>query len=275
MKVKFQLIATILLCLLMGYQPANANRVFRQRMNHKGLYSHSNFYEEHAISVYGGLGYYYGDIDHPGIAFKDGWIERNMCWGAQFSYHWRPRNWNSHINWRFSGYVGQMSGDNRDLRPVNYRSFDSWLGELTAVIEYYPSRKGKMGGFYLFGGAGVVFSYLKYDFNFFKGSKINPATGERFVEQYTGDRACFVPVLQVGLGYNIRMGKHFRLGLEVSGHQALVDIPSINLDGYPFLTPKESFYVGKQSKWLDGWFSAGIRLMYRWESNKICRTCND
>ncbi|MBQ9439301.1 MAG: hypothetical protein IJU35_01690 [Paludibacteraceae bacterium] len=266
MKVKFQILATILFCLMLGYQQANANRVFRQRMNHKGLYSSTSFTEEHGVSVYGGIGYYYGDIDHPGIAFKDGWIERNMCWGVQASYHWRPKGWNPHINWRFSGYVGRLSGDNKDLRPINYRSFDSWIGELSAVIEYYPSKKVKLGGFFLFGGAGVVYSHLNYDFNFFKHG--GPA-----VDNYQGERNCFVPVLLVGLGYNIRMGKHFRLGFEVSGHQALVDIPAINLDGYPFIGNND-FYIGKQSKWLDGWFSAGVRLVYRWESS-ICRRCDD
>lgn len=266
MKVKLQILTAILLMFLLGCQPAAANKVFKSKMNHKGLYSHSNIYEEHAVSVYGGLGYYYGDIDHPGIAFKDGWIDKNMCWGAQFSYHWRPRNWNKHINWRFSAYVGQLQGDNSDLRPANYRKFDSWLGELSAAIEYYPAKKGKMGGFYLFGGAAVAYSYLNYDFNFF--------TTNDAIKQYKGNRSCFVPLIYAGLGYNIRMGKHFRLGLEVSAHQAVVDIPSINLDAYPFRGDND-FIVGKQSKWLDGWFSAGLRLMYRWESNKLCRKCAD
>ncbi len=266
MKVKFQHFVTILMVLLLAVQPVSANKVFKNKMNHKGLYSHSNIYEEHAVSVYGGLGYYYGDIDHPGIAFKDGWIDKNMCWGAQISYHWRPQGWNPHINWRFSGYVGQLRGDNSDLRPINYRKFDSWLGELTAVIEYYPARKGKMGGFYLFGGAGVAYSYLNYDFNM--------GGTEMGVTQYKGNRSCFVPLVHLGLGYNIRMGNHFRLGIEASAHQAVVDIPTINLDGYPFRTDNDNM-IGKQSKWLDGWFSAGIRLMYRWESMKLCRRCND
>ncbi|MBQ7449159.1 MAG: hypothetical protein IJS73_05075 [Paludibacteraceae bacterium] len=257
---------------VLAYNPAagSSDLVWRRKPNRRtGLYTVGNSSVRNGLTLSVNGLYYYGDNDARGIALSDGFKSNNLSISGSLAFAYvMPQSRIS--NWRFSLNVGKLRGDNSDIRPTNYRKFSSWFGEIAAGIEVYPIRKA---GFYIYAGIGVNLGNRKYEF--VRGGKqfantVTVAKGEHFT---------FAPVIPIEIGYDFRLTKSWGLRLSLSAHQAVVDAPHVNMDGYP-MSPSEDaggigFGRGGGNKWADGYFQIGLSVSYNWHNCEKCRLYED
>lgn len=199
--------------------------------------------------------YYYGDVDMVGIAFKEGWQNQNFSLGGSVKFDYLYQiGWNTYL--RASLLGGYLQGNdssrtqvnNEGIKvPVGKGSFRDIFGEVSAGVEWYPFAKA---GFYTYLGLGVSLNVIDYDFTRIGQGK------DRMVN--------VVPMLPFEIGYNFKVTKGFHMSISASVHQALLDIPNCNLDGFPFVK-------SNRFQWADGYFAIGLTFSYRWEQCAPCR----
>lgn len=199
--------------------------------------------------------YYYGDVDMLGIAFKEGWQPQNLSLGGSIKFDYLHQIGRTTYV-RASILGGYLHGNdssrtivnNEGVKvPVGKGSFSNTFGELSAGVEWYPFPKA---GFYTYLGLGLSLNVIDYDF-----SRLG----------YEPDRMVnLVPMLPIEIGYNFDIARGFCICISASVHQALLDVPHCNLDGYPM--QKSSRF-----QWGDGYFALGISFSYRWHECEPCR----
>lgn len=220
-----------------------------------GLYTVKNSSIAQGISLSINALYYYGDVDRNGIAFNGGFQTQNLSIGgsAAFAYS-MPMG--RYFNWRFSLGVGALRGDNsKSEEAYSAKKFNNIFGELAAGIEYYPFTKA---GFYIYAGIALNYAHIKYNYTVASGTADN-----------------FTPMIPIELGYDFHLSQSWMIRLSASVHQAVIDAPHMNLDGYPMNSEQNSskidFGRGGGNKWADGYFQLGLTVTYRWKNCERCR----
>ena len=211
----------------------------------------------HILTLEFGLNQYFGDVEFPGLAIVD---QNSNNWDTHTGFYGELSYMipiQKHLGLRFHVLGGKLNGNNFKYldAPNQQKEFASFIVEPDVTIEYYPfSKAGRW--FYIFGGVGVTYSNINYTHFGITEENVNRIS----------------PTIPIGLGVNIPIGNNFAVGFEVDCHQTLMDNACSSLDGYPFVNPQGEV-SGKQSKWADGYFTAGIKLSYIFRNNKcsICR----
>ena len=237
---------------------------------HSGLYANDGQYVTQGISInFSGL-YYFGDAESMGFVLNGGFNVKNFSVGgalrAAYNY---PMG--SYCNLRTALSLGVLDGNNeakfRTLGRDDFRSFHSWFILPSVGVEVYPF---KSAGFYLYGGIGLSITIID-KFKFYHYIK-----GERTLIE--GSTYGFLPMFQVGLGYNWILPDSWTLGIEIMGNMGMMDMPYANLDAYPLAASQNDAGVAigtstisytnsngeKKTHWTDGWFQVGITATYRW-----------
>lgn len=247
---------------------AQKRRIITNDGRYKKVYSWSNRTNSYGLHTKGkgsghiltlefGLNQYFGDVEFPGLAMVD---QNSNNWDTHLGFYGELSYMipiQKHLGLRFHLLGGKLNGNNfKYLEAANQRKeFSSFIAEPDITIQYYPfSEAGKW--FYIFGGIGATYSNIAYT---------HFGITEKNVSRFT-------PTIPVGLGVDFPISNNFTIGLEVDCHQTLIDNTSSSLDGYPFINPSGET-SGKQSKWADGYFTAGIKLSYIFKNNRNCATC--
>lgn len=247
---------------------AQRRRIINNDGRYKKVYSWSNRTNSYGLHTKGkgsghiltlefGLNQYFGDVEFPGLAIVD---QNSNNWDTHTGFYGELSYMipiQKHVGLRFHVLGGKLNGNNFKYldAPNQQKEFASFIVEPDVTIEYYPfSEAGRW--FYIFGGVGVTYSNINYTHFSITEENVNRIS----------------PTIPIGLGVNIPIGNNFAVGFEVDCHQTLMDNASSSLDGYPFVNPQGEV-SGKQSKWADGYFTAGIKLSYIFRNNKcsICR----
>lgn len=256
-------------------EPTESEFAWTSKPNSRtGLYTTRNYFITNGVSVSLNLMYYFGDVDNVGVAFNGGFNKYNLSYGGALSVQYLlPVS--HHLNMRFSLGAGKLNGNNayiisRNLRPDgthrdDYKKFDSWFIQPAAGVEIYPFSKA---GFYLYGGIALAASHIKFEkgtINFESdGSTIKDLTPN------TNDTTwSFLPMVQLGLGYSIRLAKSWTMNIEVMGQLGVCDLPRMNLDAWPLPDTEAKGYVNNKAP--DGWFQVGVTFTYRWRNCERCR----
>lgn len=263
-RLKSTITIGLLICMLMpvgvmAVNPSQRNRVdviWSSRTNSRGLYTRGSTtanYVSNGLTISVAALYYYGDVDLPGIAFNGGFQTTNLFIGgtASFAYTMPLTN---HCNWRFGLSLGALRGDNRgkqmdDSGRLGTRMFRSFFFEPAAGIEYYPFSRA---GFYLYAGVALNASIILR-------SSYNGVEGNPFG---------ILPMIPLEIGYDFRLGRSWLLRIYANVHQGIVDVPYMNLDGFPI---SKGEGTGGGNKWADGYFSVGLSLSYKWHNCEKCR----
>lgn len=211
----------------------------------------------HILSLEFGANQYFGDVEFPGLAIVD---QNSKNWDTHTGFYGElsymiPMN--RHLGIAFHVLGGKLNGNNFKYlsSPNQQKQFSSFIVEPDITIEYYPfTEAGKW--FYIFGGVGATYSNITYTHFGITEENVNK----------------FSPTLLVGTGVNFVNVRNFRMGIEIGGHQTLMDNTSSSLDGYPFVNPSGEV-AGKQSEWWDGYFTAGLKLSYVFRNSTRCATC--
>ena len=238
-------------------RPTNTKPRWKSTRNPStGLYTMRNLNVANGVSLNANLLYYYGDIDMLDLAFQHGFQPQNLSVGGSLIFGYlHPLG--RQCNWRFTIGGGYLHGNDSarydtgihgEKIPAGKGKFNSFFAEGAAGVEWYPFPRA---GFYIYGGLGASFNYIKYDF--FK-IKDHPQ----------GNMFTVLPMLQGEIGYNFYLGKNFFLAIEVSVHQGLLDVGGCSLDAWP---------VKKSSRfqWGDGYFQIGVTFAYKWYNCETCR----
>ena len=245
---------------------AQRRRIINNDGRYKKVYSWSNRTNSYGLHTKGkgsghiltlefGLNQYFGDVEFPGLAIVD---QNSNNWDTHTGFYGELSYMipiQKHLGLRFHVLGGKLNGNNFKYldAPNQQKEFASFIVEPDVTIEYYPfSEAGRW--FYIFGGVGVTYSNINYTHFGITEENVNRIS----------------PTIPIGI--NIPIGNNFAVGFEVDCHQTLMDNASSSLDGYPFVNPQGEV-SGKQSKWADGYFTAGIKLSYIFRNNKcsICR----
>lgn len=221
-----------------------------------GLYTLRNMNVANGVSFNANVLYYYGDIDMLDQAFIHGFQPQNLSVGGSLIFGYlHPLG--RQCNWRFTVGGGYLHGNDSarydtNSQGVKYSAgkgkFNSFFAEAAAGIEWYPFPRA---GFYLYGGLGASFNFIRYDFYKLKG---HPA----------GNTFTVLPMIQGEIGYNFYLGQNFFLAIEVSIHEGLLDVGGCNLDAWPL---KKS----SRFQWGDGYFQIGVTFAYKWYNCETCR----
>lgn len=247
---------------------AQRRRIINNDGRYKKVYSWSNRTNSYGLHTKGkgsghiltlefGLNQYFGDVEFPGLAIVD---QNSKNWDTHTGFYGELSYMipiQKHVGLRFHVLGGKLNANNFKYldAPNQQKEFASFIVEPDVTIEYYPfSEAGRW--FYIFGGVGVTYSNINYTHFGITEENVNRIS----------------PTIPIGLGVNIPIGNNFAVGFEVDCHQTLMDNASSSIDGYPFVNPQGEV-SGKQSKWADGYFTAGIKLSYIFRNNKcsICR----
>ena len=247
---------------------AQRRRIINNDGRYKKVYSWSNRTNSYGLHTKGkgsghiltlefGLNQYFGDVEFPGLAIVD---QNSNNWDTHTGFYGELSYMipiQKHLGLRFHVLGGKLNGNNFKYldAPNQQKEFASFIVEPDVTIEYYPfSEAGRW--FYIFFVVGVTYSNINYTHFGITEENVNRIS----------------PTIPIGLGVNIPIGNNFAVGFEVDCHQTLMDNASSSLDGYPFVNPQGEV-SGKQSKWADGYFTAGIKLSYIFRNNKcsICR----
>ncbi len=218
--------------------------------------------------------YYYGDVDHQGAIFSNGFRTNNLGGSLGVAYEHPIRN-SDHFAMRYQVNLGLIRGNawedraNDELRHDQKVSFYSISAEPSVGVEFYPSRKA---GFYIFAGAAAALSYVTDAFER-QGATYDKDWG------HPKGQFCALPMVQLELGYDINF-KTCMIRICASAHQGLIDAYHSNLDGYPNNYPQvnngqESYGTPQykpysMNEWADGYFQIGIG--FSWKGNK-CEVC--
>ena len=267
----------------------NGERILwsKHRNKQTGLYTTRNPHVTHGFSVTANAMYYFGDADNEGVAFNGGFNKENLSYGGSliFAYLMPVGN---HSNMRFSMMGGKLNGnnkvkfDNLALPRDDYRKFSSYIIQPAVGVECYPF---STAGFFLYGGIALTASIIdNYEFYYYKSV---PSGKERRLVQ--GKTFGFLPMIQLGLGYNWKISRSWSLGVEVMIQEGVIDTHYMNLDAYP-LAPSQngdgvsmggSFgtyidrYGKEQLRWNDGWYHLGITITYHWSKCEKCQIINN
>ena len=256
---------------LSGYAAPRRNTWNKHASRRTGLYASQNQLVTQGISInISGL-YYFGDAENTGFVFNGGLNPKNFAVGgalrAAYTY---PMG--SYCNLRPSLSLGVLDGNNeakfKSLGRNDFRSFHSWFILPSVGVEVYPF---KWAGFYLYGGLGLSITIIdKFKFQ-------NILVNDEY-KTIQGSTYSFLPMFQVGLGYNWNLPESWAIGIELMGNMGFIDLPYANLDAYPMAASqnKEGVAIGSTSinyksadgvnriHWTDGWFQFGITASYRW-----------
>lgn len=259
----------------------------KKRDRQTGLYTTRNPNVTNGFSLTANAMYYFGDADNEGVAFNGGFNKENLSYGGSliFAYLMPVGN---HSNLRFSFMGGTLSGnnkakfDNLTLPRDDYRKFTSFIIQPAVGVECYPFSRA---GFYLYGGIALTASIINnFEFYYYKST---PGGKVRTLLQ--GETFGFLPMIQLGLGYNWSLSQSWSLGVELMIQEGLIDTHYMNLDGYP-LAPSQnsdgvalggSFgtyvdrYGKEQLRWNDGWYHLGITVTYHWANCEKCQILNN
>ena len=168
--------------------------------------------------------YYFGDADNEGVAFNGGFNKENLSYGGSliFAYLMPVGN---HSNLRFSMMGGKLNGnnkvkfDNLALPRDDYRKFSSYIIQPAVGVECYPFSSA---GFFLYGGIALTASIIdNYEFYYYKSV---PSGKERRLVQ--GKTFGFLPMIQLGLGYNWKISRSWSLGVEVMIQEGVTPLHS-------------------------------------------------
>lgn len=238
--------------MLLGANPQRRYRIVgADRPNSSGLYGRKGWATGENVSLQLNGLYYYGDAGMRRGTEKTPFLEENIGVSGAVSY---SRPFAAHFRWRVSLSIGMLTGDDSRLYPDNHRKFNSIFVEPAIGVQYYPFTKA---GFYLFAGISLPNSFVKYDYLGVQGRIYG-----------------IVPMIPLELGYDIPLGSNWALSINVAVHQALLDVPICNLDGYPqkgsLNDANLSFGLSDQNKFADGYFQVGISVLY---SFGLCEPC--
>lgn len=245
--------------------------------NKSGLYTASNYFITHGISLNGSAMYYFGDVDNVGVAFNGGFNKNNVSYGGCFTFAYLiPAS--RHCGLRVSLLAGTMSGNNTEkflsLKKPRYdsRQFNSVVIQPAFGIDIYPVSSA---GFYIYAGVAVAASIIThYEFKYDKGNS-----------KVEGSTFGILPMVQLGIGYDWRLTESWSLGVELMVNEGVIDSHYMNLDGWPMAASQNSAGVelggifgtykdeegNKHLHWNDGWFQLGIKVSYRWSNCEKCR----
>lgn len=262
----------LVLVLLLAVVSLGATAQVRRYINNDGRYqkraswqnkpqSHGLYSETggsgNVLTIEGGVNYYYGDVEFPGLALFGGipsdWASAHLSYYGKLSFMMPVHK---HVGVRINVTGGMLQANNFEYvsAPRSQKQFSSFFAEPSATVEYYPfSEVSKW--FYIYAGFGVTYSYV--DCSHFT--------------QVDGTFHKVSPIVPVGLGVNFPIAYNFRLGINLGCHQTIIDSYFSSLDGYPF-KGTDGEIKGKQSRWADGYFTGGISLSYVFK-NKTCKTC--
>ena len=225
----------------------------------RGLYSRYGDGEGsgNVLTLEGGVNYYYGDVEFPGLAFFGGipsdWASAHMGYYGKLSFM-MPMH--THVGLRINLTGGLLQANNFEYQsePRFQKEFSSFFAEPSATVEYYPFSEVSEW-FYIYAGLGIAYSYIDC----------------AHMARIDGVYHRISPVGPFGLGVNFPLAYNFRLGINIGCHQALIDTYFSSMDGYPFKMENGDI-GGKKSRWMDGYFTGGLSLSYVFK-DKTCKAC--
>lgn len=227
------------------------------KTNSRGLYSAIEG-SENVLTIEGGVNYYYGDVEFPGLAFFGGvpsdWASAHMGYYGKLSFMMPVHD---HLGVRINLTGGLLQANNFEYQsaPRSQKEFSSFFAEPSATVEYYPfSEVAKW--FYIYAGLGIAYSYIDCSHFTLIDDVVHKVS----------------PIVPFGLGVNFPLGNNVRLGVNLGCHQALLDTYFSSLDGYPFKAA-DGEVKGLKSQWIDGYFTGGISLSYVFSKNTDCKAC--
>ena len=254
-----------------------------------GLYTQRNYFVTHGVTLNAAALYFFGDVDNEGLAFNGGFNIENLSLGGGLSFGYTMPMGN-HCNLRFSAMGGTLRGNNKlkfeslALPRDDFRKFKSIIIQPAVGVEYYPFSKA---GFYLYGGIALTASIItEYEFYYTKGTPGGRVTVD---EPVRGSTFGFLPMIQLGIGYNWRLSDSWTMGVHVMVQEGVIETHYMNLDAWPLAPSQNSMglelgasfgkwedrYGKEHIHWNDGWFEVGISISYRWSNCDHCRILNN
>jgi len=219
------------ICSLLFFAMATSAQV-----NRTGLYGDISY--TFGVHLFGGMNYYFGDIEKGGIFSKDAKNQINYFVEGGFSYAFFD-----YMMMRADLIHGRLSGNR-----ANY-TFKSLFLEPDFILEFHPWKIfSEKYDFYGIVGAGLTFSRVNfYDrtYDFHRNLQV------------------YMPVIPLGVGYRYNFSNGFQIGAEFAYRFALMDSENNNLDGFPY-TYNGKIQRGKESKFFDGYYILGITFGYQW-----------
>lgn len=287
-------ISLCLMCLFLAVSPMAEARLWQEHIvwgkkqsDYTGLYTTTNYFISHGVSLNVSALYYFGDVDNEGVAFNGGFNMNNLSVGGGLTFNYTLPAGN-HTNMRFSLMGGTLHGNNElkfsslaDPRD-DYRSFRSIMFQPAVGVEVYPFRRA---GFFLYGGLAITASIIT-DYQFYYYKRVGSAK-ERTLLQ--GSTFGFLPMVQLGLGYSWALSPSWMLSVELMIQEGLLDTHFVNLDAWPLAPSQntdgvalgnsfgtwEDRYGQKHIHWNDGWFQLGLTISYRWRNCESCRVMDN
>ena len=238
--MNLRIIVSLITCLTIGLptslaqnKRANSNGIFRSCKSSTTFHKKDGLYypkKPGAIIVSFSTNQFYGDISTT-EAPADLFTASDMSYHGSIYYRTSFKNI---FSYRAGLSLGNLSG-----ARANGSNFESLFVEPSISLHYHPFYKNKWAkGFNLFLGIGGLANYM------LEQPSNNPT-----------NKLCIVPIIPIGMAYEIPVTKNLAIGFELSVKQALMDNGSQNIDNnYPF---------NGEAPLPDGYYSIGLTASYK------------
>lgn len=206
----------------------------QKRIDSKGIYGKEvTIFSVHMTA---GPNYYFGDVER-GEMFGDG-FKNQVNYFGNLAVGCSPVKY---INIRLALVGGALSG-----KSDTY-NFSSFFIEPDICFEAHPITIFAKNDPYFFAGIGLNMSKIASDD--LNGFNLNTSAS--------------VPIAPIGFGYQYNFDNGIHLGFEMAIRMALMDRVDKNLDAYPY-SVNGDIIRGRQSQFLDGYYTFGIKFGYTW-----------